>query len=337
MMGQSDELLLLSLSPNEMRTLLALRHLADLNDKAKVTMEELGLLTGYSRESLRLAMRGLEERNLVATNRTKRNLGKLYKNEYQLLPENWENPEILASTEPENTPNRELKLPEKLASTASTAILVNTDNEDTKVNKDFVFIYAAKPHKEEKMVNRWDDDDDIGGFGLLEGEVPGSQKKGPVARNNPRSRHQRPEDQWTTNDVASELASKLYENVRGVPGLINVRKLGPILGKYRKDYGTNALIELEVVEMMMGDPVMLAKVKRDPANAWRMYLGLLTTRGKQAQDNLGMDEETAVPTSGFDNSTNSSYVYASDGKRFDNSMPGRNALKRYEEKIGKTV
>ena len=333
-MGQSDELLLLSLSPNEMRTLLALRHLADMNDKAKVTMEELGILTGYSRESLRLAVRGLEERNLIATNRTKRNLGKLYKNEYQLLPEFWEKPEILASTESENTPNRELKLPEKLASTDSTAILSNTDNQDTKDKKDYVFFITPQAYREEKVVNRWNDDDDIGGFGLLEGEVPGSQKKGPVARNNPRTRHQRPQDQWTSNDIASELASRLYENVRGVPGLINVAKLGPILGKYRKDYDTNALIELEVIEMMVTDPVMLAKVKRDPANAWRMFLGLLTTRGQQAKENLGMEDETVSVPAGFDKPADSSYVYASDGKRFDNSMFGRNSLKRYEEKIG---
>lgn len=341
-MGQSDELLLLSLSPNEMRTLLALRHLADMNDKAKVTMEELGALTGYSRESLRLAVRGLEERNLVATNRTKRNLGKLHVNEYQLLPEfwenhpeNWENPENLASTEQSESKKVVLKLPENLASTDSTAILSNTDNQDTKVKKDYVFFYTATPYREEKMVNRWNDDDDIGGFGLLEGELPASQKKGPVARNNPRSRHQRPQDQWTSNDIASELASRLYENVRGVPGLINVSKLGPILGKYRKDYDTNALIELEVIEMMVTDPVMLAKVKRDPANAWRMFLGLLTTRGQQAKDNLGMEDETVAVPAGFDKPQSSSYVYASDGKKFDNSMPGRNAMKRYEEKIGR--
>lgn len=322
-MGQSDELLLLSLSPGEMRTLLALRHVADLNDKAKVTMEELGELTGYSRESLRLAMRGLEERNLVATSRTKRNLGRLYKNEYQLLPENWEKPEILASTEVEETKTTVVNFQENLASTDSTVVLSNLD---TKVNKDFVFIYAAKPHREEKVVNRWNDDDDIGGFGLLEGEVPGSQKQGPVARNNPKSRHQRPQDQWTTYDIASELAAGLYDRIRGVPGLINVRKLGPILGKYRKDYGTNALIELEVMEMMFEDEKLLAKVKKDPANAWRFYLSLLTRRGQQAQDNLGVDEV-------FDKVADTSYVYASDGKKFDNSMPGRASLSRYEEKL----
>ena len=323
-MGQSDELLLLSLSPNEMRTLLALRHLADLNDKAKVTMEELGTLTGYSRESIRLAMRGLEERNLVATNRTRRNLGKLYKNEYQLLPENWENPEILASTEVEETKTTVVNFQENLASTDSTAVL--DSNLDTKDKKDYVFFIAAEPHREEKMVNRWDDDDDIGGFGLLEGEVPASQKKGPVARNNPRSRNQRPQDQWTTYDIASELAAGLYDRIRGIPGLINVRKLGPILGKYRKDYGTNALIELEVMEIMFSDPKMLEKVKKDPANAWRFFLSMLTQHGKKAQDNLGVEET-------FDNNENTSYVYASDGKKFDNSMPGRAAMGRYEDKL----
>ena len=333
-MGRSDELLLLSLSPNEMRTLLALRHLADINDRVKVTMEELGILTGYSRESIRVALRGLEERKLVDTFRTKRNLGKLYKNEYQLLPEFWENQENLASTEVESPEILASKVPENLASTASKTVYV--DNQVTKVKKDYVFFNTAKPYKkkleEVLVVNRWSDDDDsVGGFGLLEGEVPGSLKKGPVARNNPRSRHQRPQDQWTPLDVASELAAGLYERVRGVPGLININKLGPILGKYRKDYGTNALIELEVMEMMFADEATLRKVKNDPANAWRMFLAMLTKHGQKAQDNLGMVDVAA----GFDKPDVVNYVYASDGKKFDNSMPGRNALKRYEEKLGR--
>lgn len=326
-MGQSDEILLLSLSVNELRTLLALRHMADINDKVTITMDELSVLTKYSRESLRIAIRGLEDRNLVATTRTRRNLGKLYKNEYQLLPEFWENPENLASVEDSKTENKVIKFPENLASTASTS---NTSNQVTKVKKDYVFFNTATPYKkkfeEAIVVNRWSDDDDIGGFGLLEGEVPGSKKQGPVARNNPRSRHQRPQDQWTTYDIASELAAGLYDRIRGVPGLINVNKLGPILGKYRKDYGTNALIELEVMAMMFDDTKLLAKVQKDPANAWRFYLSLLTQKGKQAQDNLGIEEE-------FDSSSETSYVYASDGKKFDNSMPGRAALGRYEEKI----
>jgi DNA-binding MarR family transcriptional regulator len=80
-----DELFLLSLTPSELRTYLALRHLADSSGLIKATMVELGEVTGYSRESIRLAVRDLESRGLVQTHRTKRNLGKLYKNEYQLL------------------------------------------------------------------------------------------------------------------------------------------------------------------------------------------------------------------------------------------------------------
>lgn len=179
------------------------------------------------------------------------------------------------------------------------------------------------------MVNRWSDDDDsIGGFGLLEGEVPASQKKPAPSKRDARTRHQRPQQEWTPSDVAAEFSSQLYDRIRGIPGLINISKLAPILGKRRKDHGTNALIELEVLNMLMGDERRLADVKKEPHNAWRMYLKLLSTHGKQAIDNLGFDEEPGVDTVEA-----SEYVYATDGKKFDNSMPGRKAMELYEEKL----
>jgi hypothetical protein len=177
------------------------------------------------------------------------------------------------------------------------------------------------------MVNNWQDDDNIGGFGLLDGEVPAAQRAKPVSKLDPKTRNIRPQHEWTPNDVASEFASQLYGKVRGIPGLINISRLAPILGKYRKDRGTTALFELEVINLMMNDDTRLHEVKKDPANAWKILLRMLATHGKKAQENIGQTEEE------LDEPIMERYIYASDGRKFDNSMPGRAALERWEEKI----
>ena len=207
-MGHSDELLLLSLSANEARTLIALRHLSDRDGKIVATMEELGILTKYSRETLRVAVRSLENRGLITTRRTKRNLGKLYKNEYQLIQKN------LAS---ENEKQENLASPAEvfaqkfLASTAGTDDIgiPSTNSKSIVLNTTYLIPSEAREEKfkEVKLVNKWQDDgDDIVGFGLLEGEVQASLKPVPVSKRNPKTRWQRPQDDWTPADVATEFS-----------------------------------------------------------------------------------------------------------------------------------
>lgn len=311
-----DELELLSLSTTELRTFLALRHLSNPDGLVKATMDDLGEVTNYGRESLRIAMRGLESRGVIATHRTKRNLGRLYKNEYLLFPKN------LAS-----------ETPEKLASTAGTS---NTSKSDSTLVKNTTYSLESSAleneiRKEVKVVNKWQDDDDsIGGWGLLDGDRTSANKTKPLSKRSPKNRHQRPQDEWTAADVASEFSKRLYEKITGVPAIVNTDRLRAVLATYRKRYGTTALTELEIMEMFFGDNRILYKVRKEPHNAWRVFLRMLTTRGQEALENLGMDEDTPDE---LDNEKPSEYVYASDGKKFDNSMPGRKALERYEENL----
>lgn len=313
-----DELLLLSLSTTELRTLLALKHLADKDGKIKATMEDLGEVTNYGRESLRIAMRGLEARGVIATHRTKRNLGRLYKNEYLIFPKN------LAS-----------EIPEKLASTADTS---NTSKSGSTLVKNTTYSLESSAleneiRKEVEVVNKWqDDDDNIGGWGLLDGDKISANRTKPLSKRSPKNRHQRPQEEWTAADVASEFSKRLYEKITGVPAIVNTDRLRAVLATYRKRYGTTALTELEVLEMFFGDNRILYKVRKEPHNAWRVFLRMLTTRGQEALENLGMDED--LPDE-LDNESPADYVYASDGKKFDNSMPGRKAMERYEEELGR--
>ncbi len=175
-------------------------------------------------------------------------------------------------------------------------------------------------------MNKWDEDDNIGGFGLLDGEVPAAQRPKPVSKRDPKTRNLRPQHEWTPNDVASEFASQLYGKIRGIPGLVNISRLAPILGKYRKERGLTAQVELEVLELLMTDEGRLREIKRDPANAWKIFLRMLATNGQKALENLGLDDAS------LDSTDNPGYIYSKDGRKFQNTMPGRAALERYEEK-----
>lgn len=332
-MGQSDELLLLSLPANEARTLLAIRHLADRNGKVKATMEELGILTSYSRESLRKAIRGLEDRGVLLTRRTKRNLGRLHVNEYELLPQN-----LASDIEEvqENLASVASFYPKKLASTAGTDDIVVTSNTNSKsIVLNTSYLIGAEAPKEEKenfkevkLVNKWqDDDDNLVGFGLLDGETRASLKPVPVSKKNPKTRWQRPQDEWTAADVASEFSYRMYQKINNAPAMINTSDLRGALASYRSRYNTNATIEMAVMEKFFGDARIWVEAKKAPHFAHKMFLRLITTETGNVMNELGM-EETVVITPKSEN-----YVYASDGTPFDNSVPGRVNLQRYEEKL----
>ena len=330
-MGHSDELLLLSLSANEARTLLALRHLSDRDGKIVATMEELGILTKYSRETLRVAVRSLEDRGLITTRRTKRNLGKLYKNEYQLIQEN------LASEEEkqENLASPAEVFAQKfLASTAGTddVGIPSTNSKSIVLNTTYLIPSEAREEnfKEVKLVNKWQDDgDDIVGFGLLDGEVQASLKPVPVSKRNPKTRWQRPQDDWTPADVATEFSYRMYQKINNAPAMINTAELRGALAAYRKRYNTNATIEMSVMERFFGDARIWEQAKKTPHFAHKIFLRLITTETADVMDELGMDDavaEVAKPA-------RAQYVFASDGKKFDNSIPGRVRLAKYEEKL----
>jgi hypothetical protein len=320
-MENSDELLLLSLNHTELRTLLAMRHLADRRGLITATMEELGEVTGYGRESLRLAIRGLETRGLIDTTRTKRNFGKLYKNQYRLPLKNLasELPEILAST------------PDKLTNT------VNDSKVSSSINTSYLLGNASVPEEKTKEISlatlkRWqpegentDGDDEIGGIGLFEDEKPAAvKKKFSVDKRDPKTRNRRPQAEWGPYDIAAEFSFRIGRKFPYTPGLINVRNLGGALSKIRSEYQTNALLELEVMEIWMGDDRNLRMADDRPDLLYRAYLKALTIHMGKAIENLDMDEDFAEVDA---------YLTATDGHVFDNSRAGRKLMEKYEAKL----
>lgn len=325
-----DDKVLLSLPPAELRVFLALRSTVDRWSESHVSMEELTELTGYGRTSLSKAVQGLQNAGVISIKRTKRNYGRLAKNTYVLprsVERTWdEEPGSLERTSdvlpcsPERTPT---------AGTIAIEVVKATklSKPVTTVEKDTSYLFGGTAAEGGNM-NRWtDDDDSIGGFGLFEDEVPAAQKAKPVSKRDTKTRQLRPQQDWTAMDVAAEFSSRIYDKVRGIPGLVNVLDLGKALNRYRKEHNTTALYELEVLNLMMMDEGMLRQVKQAPANAYKMFLRMLATHGQKALTNLDLDYVA------LDTEVSDKYVYASDGKKFDNSMPGRAARDRYETKI----
>jgi hypothetical protein len=121
--------------------------------------------------------------------------------------------------------------------------------------------------------------------------------------------------------VASEFASRVYSKIPGVPGMVNTKRLAIALATNRKKYGTTAVLEVAAMDKFFSDARNIATLRKFPKNSHGVFLNAITYFAAESVDTPVVEEETT------------NYIYASDGKRFDNSMPGRAALERYEEKL----
>ena len=188
--------------------------------------------------------------------------------------------------------------------------------------------------KKEILVGKWnpEEDDNIAGVGRFDDEIAIAKAGKPVSKRDPKTRYLRPQHEWTAADVASEFSSRVYARVRGIPGLVKTEAVRGALSKWRKEHGITALIELEIMDMYFADERILVNAKKNPKFIVGSFLRMFTTHLDKALENLGLppitEEEPVVA-----DSERRVYVYASDGKAFDNSLPGRKARDRYELSI----
>jgi hypothetical protein len=111
--------------------------------------------------------------------------------------------------------------------------------------------------------------------------------------------------------------------------MINTSELRGALAAYRKRYNTNATIEMAVMEKFFGDARIWIEAKKAPHFAHKIFLREITKSTAEVLDELGMNDTSPVSyQEEYDD-----YVYASDGKKFDNSIPGRVQLAKYEANI----
>lgn len=319
-----DEVLDKGLKPSEFFLLAMLYRHSNVAGVVELTMESLSDLTGSSRTTIWRDMTGLENHGLVDTHRTKRNLGKFWKNKYQLLLPCFSDETPLEVEEIVMVDSSCFKSETSTDSNRVVQLLSTTKEKNTTYS-----LGADAPvekFKELKVVNKWQDEDsEIGGWGLLEPAYAAKTNK--VSKRDPKTRHQRPQEEWTAADVASEFAVRVYDRVRGIPGLVSTKDLRGALAANRARFGVSAIIEMELLEKFFGDERNITSIRTSPRKAHGIFLNYITSNINSVTEEMGMDEAP------IDTEIAVEYVYASDGKKFDNSMPGRKALEMYEEKI----
>ena len=297
-----------NLTSTEFRVLATLLHVSR-NSVADISMDELGILTSLKREAIRRAIRGLESHEVLMTVRRKRNLAYKSYNRYFVGPclEN----EVFVEEE---------QCLEKEASTVDLDI-VNSNNHITVVKKNTSYSFAnagGKMHY--SRGENLDGDDSIGGFGLFEEEVAKPKNKA-ISKRDPKTRGWRPKEEWTTVDVAHEFTYLLGKKNPMTPGLVNASKIAGALRGYRSKGFTTALVELALVEKFFEDPYNYRDALENPGAILGRFLNMFKT------------DLSLVDTGVSEASPLDEFVYASDGRQFDNSIAGRKSMERYEERV----
>jgi hypothetical protein len=133
-------------------------------------------------------------------------------------------------------------------------------------------------------------------------------------------------------DVAAEFSYRVGKRYPLLPGTVNVRQLSGALSKFRKQYQTTALVELELLKLFMADERNFKDIGDEAPHLYKLYLASFGKKMNQARENLGLNKVNAK----VDTSVKVSTLTASDGKVFQNSLSGRAQLERYEKKLGAT-
>lgn len=181
--------------------------------------------------------------------------------------------------------------------------------------------------KEVKVpMKNYDDGDELAGFGLIEPKDAPTQK---LSKRDPKTRGKRPEHEWTPMDVAAEFSFRVGRKYPLLPGTVNVRALSGALSKFRKQYGTTALVELELLRLFMADERNFKTIGDEAPNLYKLYLASFGKKMNQARENLGLGRVAKEKTPTVKMAT----LTASDGREFQNSMSGRAQLERYEKKL----
>ena len=176
-------------------------------------------------------------------------------------------------------------------------------------------------------MRKYDDDgDNLAGFGLVE---PKDAPQPKIRKSDPKTRGRRPEHEWTAMDVAAEFSYQVGRKYPLLPGTVSVKSLSGALAKFRKQYETNALIELELLRLFMADENNFKNIGDEAPFLYKMFLASFGKKMNQARENLGLNKITAK----LDTSPTSARLSASDGRTFQNSISGRAQLERHEKRL----
>jgi hypothetical protein len=312
-----------NLTDYQFRLLATICHLAGSEGRLKASAAELGISTGNVHEkTVRRGLIALEEAGFIKRTRTKRANG------YRGI-------DLLDITSPSGTleshslgdANVRTSHDYKSRSHITNKSLV-PNSKDSNQLKDIRNTEGVSMKEIRVPMRKWEDDsDNLAGFGLVE-ERDAPQPK--IRKSDPKTRGKRPEHEWTPMDVAAEFSYRVGKRYPLLPGTVNVRQLSGALSKFRKQYQTTPLIELELLKLFMADERNFQNIGDEAPHLYKLYLASFGKKMNQARENLGLNKVNAK----VDTSVKVLTLTASDGKVFQNSLSGRAQLERYEKKLG---
>jgi hypothetical protein len=314
-----------NLTDYQFRLLATICHLAGSEGTLKASAAQLGIETGNVHEkTVRRGLIALEEAGFIKRTRTKRANG------YRGI-------DLLDITSPSGTleshslgdANVHTSHDYKSRSHITNKPLV-PNSKDSNQLKDIRNTEGVSMKEIRVPMRKWEDDsDNLAGFGLVE-ERDAVQPK--IRKSDPKTRGKRPDHEWTPMDVAAEFSYRVGKRYPLLPGTVNVRQLSGALSKFRKQYQTTALVELELLKLFMADERNFQNIGDEAPHLYKLYLASFGKRMNQARENLGLNKVNAK----VDTSVKVSTLTASDGKVFQNSLSGRAQLERYEKRLGAT-
>lgn len=293
----------------------------------QTSVAELCIASGKkSDKTVRTALQGLEKAGLIYTEATKRANG--YQGKKMILVKNYRLVDNLPEqtvknyrTSHGNVTNSYLSHP------ANRPLVPNSHiNQDSYKLKDIENTKSVFTKEIAVPMKQWDDGEDLAGFGLVE---PKEQPAAKVRKTDPKTRGKRPQHEWTPMDIAAEFSYQVGRRYPLLPGTVNVAKLAGALRKFRTQYHTTALIELELLRLFMADERNFKDIGDEAPHLYKMYLASFGKKMNQARENLGLGKVTAK----IDTAPTSGTLTASDGRVFQNTLAGRTQLERYEKRI----
>lgn len=327
-----------NLTDYQFRLLAVLCRLQPLEGVIEASIAKLGSQTGgASEKTVRRALIVLEEHGYIEKTPTKQANGYRGRNTYRVRPicpisvdsSDRTNCPISMDTSDRTSPDY---VTIEAPSINSHKSLVPNDHNSQNSNK-LKYIEASKtPLKEIRvpMRNNYDDGDDLAGFGLVE---PKDAPQPKINGRDPKTRGRRPQHEWTPMDVAAEFSFQVGRKYPLLPGTVKVKELSGALSKFRKQYGTTALIELELMRLFMADETNFKHIGDEAPHLYKMYLASFGKRMNQARENLGLSRVSKNAVA--EPSATVAPLTASDGRTFQNSMSGRVQLQRHEERLKK--
>ena len=306
------------LSDYQFRLLAVMCHLAGSRGGFKTTIAELGRRTNKSSDkTVRMALKALEQGGYITRTKTKRANGKRGMDDYIVTGENYRTAE--------NVTVKNYRTSHDYSSPSQSTNKPLVPN--SKIS------YKLKDIETEGFVKeilvpmkRYDDGEDLAGFGLVE---PKDAPQTKIRKSDPKTRGKRPHHEWTPMDVAAEFSFLVGRKYPLLPGTVNVKQLSGALAKFRKQYDTTALIELELLRLFMQDERNFKSLGDEAPHLYKMFLASFRTNMNQARENLGLGKLTAKVEPVVKIAT----LTASDGRVFQNSISGRAQLERHEKRL----